>query len=134
MKTIFAIVALLLAAGGLHAKPLDPLDIEQQLTSQTRAQLARFAPAAQAGDYQAMRNFAFTWSTDATRERPEALVVGCAWYAQILQRHKAKTHEGDVSNRDLYCGRLTPDNIQLALGLSTRIGMNIDAQRTVAKK
>jgi len=134
MKIVFAIVALLLSASSLHAQPLDPLDIEKQLTPQTKALLARFAPAAFKGDYQAMRNIAFTWSTDATRERPDALVVGCAWYAQILQRHKAKVHEGDVSNRDLYCGRLTPANIQLALGLSTRIGMRIDDQRPVAAR
>lgn len=127
MKTVVAL-ALFLLATGLHAKPLDPADIEAQLTPKTKAQLVSYTAGATAGDYQAMRNLAFTWSTDATRERPEALVVGCAWYAQIVQRHKTKANAGDVSNRDLYCGRLTPDNMQAALGLSARIGLKMDAR------
>lgn len=73
-----------------------------------------------------MRNIAFTWSTDAARERPEAAAVGCAWYALILQRHPSKADVGDTSNKDLYCGRLSQNQARQAGSLVVKIGMTMD--------
>lgn len=123
MKTIFAIASMLLASTALHAKPLDPKDVERQLTPETRARLAAYTHDALKGDYQAMRNVAFVWSTDAAKQRPEASVVGCAWYALILQKHASRAHEGDVGNRDLYCGRLSREQAIEAGGLATRLSL-----------
>ncbi|HET7159043.1 MAG TPA: hypothetical protein VFI62_08605 [Burkholderiales bacterium] len=131
---IVGTVALLLSVAGVaHGQVLSAQAVQRQLQPSTQSLLQSLAPSTAAGDYQAMRNTAFTWSTDAAKQDPRAAVVGCAWYAQIMQRHKDKVHEGDASNRSLYCGRLTRDALQDAMGLSARIGRELDAVQAGSK-
>ena len=47
-----------------------------------------------------------------------------------MQRHKDKAHAGDESNRDLYCSKLSRDDLQDALGLSSRIGSQLSSSNS----
>ena len=125
MKAFPIVLVLLAFASGASARVIDVAAIEKKLDSATRARLSSYQAGAMRGDYQAMRNLAFTWSTDAARTQPDASIVGCAWYAQIMQMHTAKVHVGDVSNRDLYCGRLSKQDLQAAAGLFNALGESI---------
>ncbi|MET3461268.1 hypothetical protein [Variovorax atrisoli] len=104
-----------------HSQPLDVVKLEQQLSSPVQGRLKSSEAAARKGDYQAMRNFAYVWASEAAREQPPAAIVGCAWYAVILKRHADKAHAGDVSNKDLYCGRLNADQARQAGALVVSI-------------
>lgn len=115
-RRAFALFVLAFAGAAQAQAPLspNPTAIERGLSAPVRAQLSAAKAGAAAGDYQAMRNYAFTWSTDAARENPDASIVGCAWYALILRKHAARAHDGDRSNKALYCGRLTAAQAQRA--------------------
>lgn len=119
-----ALAALAMVA---HGQPLDVSKLEQQLSSPVRARLTLSEAAARKGDYQAMRNFAYVWASEAAREQPPAAIVGCAWYAVILKRHADKAHAGDVSNKHLYCGRLTADQARQAGALVVSIESQLPA-------
>jgi len=60
-----------------------------------------------AGDYQAQRNIAFTYAHDRGD-----YANACVWYLLILRSGAKQIHIGDVSNADLYCGRLKSANIE----------------------
>lgn len=104
-----------------HGQSLDVGKLEKKLSSPVRTRLTSSEAAARKGDYQAMRNFAYVWASEAAREQPPAAIVGCAWYAVILKRHADKVHAGDVSNKDLYCGRLNADQARQAGALVVSI-------------
>lgn len=117
-RTARMIMALLLCATAtaVAAQDLNPTVVTQQLSPGVRKTLQSYRPAAENGDYQAMRNYAFAWATDAAKEIPDGMAIGCAWYGAILDIHKSKINAGDTSNRDLYCGRL---NVKQALEANT---------------
>lgn len=129
MKAIVTTLVLLMAANGLYARTLDVSSLEKKLDPATRARLSTYHERAIKGDYQAMRNIAYTWSTDAAREQSDAAVVGCAWYAQIMQVHMTKANAGDADNRELYCSRLSKDDLQAAATLSNTLGQSITSAR-----
>jgi hypothetical protein len=130
-----ALSCLLLTAAicGAHAQQLPDVEaLKKQLSAPVRAKLASYQRDASVGDYQAMRNLAYVWSTDAARENRDASIVGCAWYALILQRHASRAHAGDVSNKDLYCGRLTADQARSAGALVATINESSPLKKPIA--
>lgn len=122
-KHALGCLLLLAATCSVQAQQLPNVEqLKKQLSTPVRAKLDTYQRDAISGDYQAMRNFAYVWSTDAAREVRDASVVGCAWYAVILKWHPSRVHAGDVSNKDLYCGRLTADEARSAGALVATLG------------
>jgi len=117
VKQILICAALLLSLMGGHASATQPAEVsrvEKSLKPATRALIESYRAKAMSGDYQAMRNMAFTWSTDAAKEQAAAAPIGCAWYALILKTHAQRANAGDQSNKELYCGRLSVDQARQA--------------------
>lgn len=113
--------------GAVRAEPIDQAALAARLSPVVQGRLTTYEAGARRGDYQAMRNLAFTWSTDAVAEQAEAAVVGCAWYAAILDVHRAKASVGDQSNKDIYCSRLTIDQARRAGSVLIQVRQQIAA-------
>lgn len=126
IRRISALLMLTAAASAVASAQVRPDDIQRDLSKKTRSLLQTYAGGAARGDYQAMRNFAYVWSTDAAREKTEAAAVGCAWYVMILKKHASKAHDGDRSNKDLYCGRLSSDQARQAGALVSDLQSQLD--------
>ena len=125
-------ISLLLFSVAACAQAVDIPAIQVSLSSVTQSRLKTYESDAARGDYQAMRNYAYTWSTDAAKEQPAASVVGCAWYAMVLKVHPQRVHMGDQSNKDLYCGRLSMDQARQAGAIVSRLEPGL-VERQAAK-
>lgn len=89
----------------------------------SQAQLKRNWPEALRGDYQGQRNVAYTFSTgDIAVQRP---VQGCAWRMIIMASASPELDDTDMNNFQLYCGRLSADNLQEALLVADQISERV---------
>ncbi|WP_103035213.1 hypothetical protein [Castellaniella caeni] len=68
--------------------------------------------AATHGDYQAQRNLAFGYSDWPYEGQQKNPVLACAWRIVILTSDKAD--ETDQSNYQLYCGRISQAQYEIA--------------------
>lgn len=79
-----------------HAEPIDALSLKQK----------EFRALAAKGDYQGMRNIAYSYAAPFKGEAGSK-VSGCAWYLLVPVVHKDKFDAGDVGNVSVYCGKLS---------------------------
>ena len=59
-----------------------------------------------AGDYNAMRNIAFSYASTGGGGA-KSKIAGCAWYLLIPPTHKPKFNVGDTGNIQVYCNKLS---------------------------
>jgi hypothetical protein len=116
MKTAALNIALALCAVSFSAaaqasfqEPLGTLGARQK---ETRALAVK-------GDYQAMRNIAYSYVAPAKGEAGSK-VAGCAWYLLIPAVHKAKFDMGDTGNISTYCGKLSATELDSAYDYAFR--------------
>ena len=114
MKFTPALVACLLIVGTAQASehPVEPLAGLPNAVKELRMK-------ALSGNYQAMRNLGYAYSAGFTpasgNAAPKRLpIAGCAWYLLIPWLNPAETTSGDTGNIHLYCGRLSPDQLDTA--------------------
>lgn len=65
------------------------------------------------GDYNAMRNIAFSYVSSMTGGA-KSKIGGCAWYLLIPAVHKLKFHVGDIGNISVNCNSLNPTDLDVA--------------------
>lgn len=97
---------------------------EQKRQAEGAEQFAALEKKAKSGDYQAQRNYAYSFATGA-QGAPYNPVKACAWYAVILNSGNPKVNDGDKSNVQLYCGRLDEAGRQAAIEMATAITAQI---------
>lgn len=75
-----------------------------------------FRAGAIKGDYQAMRNLAFSYATSpaAVAGSKAHRIAGCAWYLLIPAVHRPTFHSGDTGNIRVFCSRLSPEELHEA--------------------
>lgn len=112
-KSIFtlslALVAAAAHAGSAFTEPLAQLGPKQQ----------EFRAAATSGDYQGMRNIAYSYQAPLKGE-VGSKVGACAWYLLIPVVHKQKFNEGDTGNIAMSCGKLDPESLSAAYAYAFR--------------
>lgn len=77
-------------------------------------QFEQASAKAMAGDYQAQRNLAFGYSSSPYEGQQKNSLLACAWRLVILNSGSPKVDDTDVSNKQLYCGRLNADQLSAA--------------------
>lgn len=117
MKTIHSLciaTALAVASAGLAAQPAfkEPLNTLSPKQKQARE-------LAMKGDYQAMRNIAYSYASPAAGEAGSK-VAACAWYLLVPVVHKTKFNSGDTGNVSVYCGKLSPSELNEAYDYAFR--------------
>lgn len=78
------------------------------------SQFDQITAKALAGDYQAQRNLAFGYSSSPYDGQEKNPMLACAWRLVILNSGSPKVDDTDVSNKQLYCGRLNADQLSAA--------------------
>ncbi|MFZ6748537.1 hypothetical protein [Undibacterium sp. Ren11W] len=66
------------------------------------------------GNYQAQRNLAFGYVSDAYKGQDKNPIVGCAWYKLIIKSGNEKVNNTDVNNVKVYCDSLSPLELEVA--------------------
>lgn len=66
------------------------------------------------GDYQAQRNLAYGYSSTPYSGQDKNQLLACAWRIVIIHSGNKRVDETDVSNHDLYCGRLSKTGLTAA--------------------
>jgi hypothetical protein len=79
------------------------------LSSQQR----EFRSLAIKGEYQSMRNIAYSYLSPSKGETGSK-IGACAWYLLIPSVHKAKFHAGDTGNIYISCSKLEPGDLNAA--------------------
>lgn len=115
MNKLFALSALALAslstqASDVFKEPLDRLGPKQQ----------EFRSRATAGDYQAMRNIAYSYMAPLKGEAGSK-IGACAWYLLIPVIHKQKFNMGDTGNVYVACSKLSPSDLDAAYNYAFRV-------------
>lgn len=102
-----AVAALVLAnpvsAQSNFKEPLNMLGKQQK----------EFRALAVKGDYQGMRNLAYSYQAPFSGEAGSK-IGACAWYVLIPVVHREKFHGGDVGNIHVSCGKLSPTDLEAA--------------------
>jgi hypothetical protein len=78
-----------------------------------------FRALAVKGDYQGMRNVAYSYVAPMKGETGSK-VAGCAWYLLIPAVHKNKFNMGDTGNIAAYCSNLNPSDFNAAYDYAFR--------------
>lgn len=65
-----------------------------------------FRALAVKGDYQGMRNIAFSYGAPLKGEAGSK-IASCAWYLLIPAVHKEQFSAGDIGNISVYCNKLS---------------------------
>lgn len=107
-KSLFALplvafLALSAQAENTFKEPLNQLGTKQQ----------EFRLKATTGDYQGMRNIAYSYLAPFKGE-VGSKIGACAWYLLIPSVHKQKFISGDISNIAVSCGKLDPESLTTA--------------------
>lgn len=114
MKKLLAIALTSLALSAHAAESFkEPID---QLSQSQRT----IRDKAASGDYQAMRNIAFSYASPRKGDAPSK-VGACAWYLLIPAVHKKNFDVGDTGNIHLYCGRLSATEFDEAYAYAFRV-------------
>lgn len=93
-----------------HAEPIDALSLKQK----------EFRALAIKGDYQGMRNIAYSYAAPLKGEAGSK-VSSCAWYLLVPVVHKDKFDAGDVGNVSVYCGKLSQTDLTAAYEYAFKI-------------
>ena len=108
--TVLASAALPTFAADTFKEPLERLGPKQQ----------EFRNQATAGDYQGMRNLAFSYA-EPFKGEAGSKIGACAWYLLIPAVHKQKFDNGDTGNISVYCGKLSPTELNTAYTYAFRV-------------
>lgn len=114
-KSLFTLPLIALMTFAAHAdngfkEPLNQLTPKQK----------EFRDKAAAGDYQGMRNIAYTYQAPSKGEAGSK-IAACAWYLLIPVVHKQKFDAGDTGNVYVSCGKLAPDDLDRAYAYAFRV-------------
>ncbi len=72
------------------------------------------------GDYQGMRNIAYTYQAPSKGE-VGSKIAACAWYLLIPVVHKQKFDAGDTGNVYVSCSKLDPSDLETAYAYAFRV-------------
>lgn len=98
-----ALLALTAEAENSFKEPLSQLSPKQQ----------EFRVKATIGDYQGMRNMAYSYLSPFKGE-VGSKIGACAWYLLIPSVHTQKFISGDIGNIAVSCGKLDPESLTTA--------------------
>jgi hypothetical protein len=114
-----------LALGVIAASAAAQTDFTEPLKALSPKQ-KEFRALAVKGDYQGMRNIAYSYAAPAKGDTGSK-VASCAWYLLIPAVHKQKFGLGDTGNISTYCARLSPDELNTAYEYAFR-GLDASAK------
>lgn len=78
------------------------------------------------GDYQAQRNLAYGYASDwPAKNQASNPILGCAWYEVILNSGNPKVNPSDISNVEVYCGKLGELSVLAATAQARKLYTNI---------
>lgn len=97
------IVSIAATAQTAFKEPLNALGSNQKM----------FRALAIEGDYQGMRNIAYSYLVPLKGETGSK-IGACAWYLLIPAVHNAKFHAGDTGNIYTSCSKLDPSDLSSA--------------------
>lgn len=105
MRATAAIIFAAITTGALadFKEPLNELSSKQK----------EFRALAVKGDYQGMRNIAYSYVAPFKGEAGSK-VAGCAWYLLVPAVHKDKFNSGDIGNVSVYCSKLSGGDLNTA--------------------
>lgn len=114
-NSLFTLPLIALVTFAAHAdngfkEPLSQLSSKQQ----------EFRDKAAAGDYEGMRNIAYSYMSPLKGE-VGSKVGACAWYLLIPVVHKQKFNGGDTGNIYMACGKLSPTDLETAYVYAFRV-------------
>ena len=101
--SLVALLSLSAQAENTFKEPLKQLSPKQQ----------EFRVNATAGDYQGMRNIAYSYLAPFKGE-VSSKIGACAWYLLIPSVHKQKFTSSDIGNIAVSCGKLDPESLTTA--------------------